>query len=84
MFGVYVTNPDLIVRLLELVSKESDVDFIKYLVTEQGVDVKGKPFVYTKTWCIRVLFLSIRKLKRTRGVVTRSPVTVSRSHLCVL
>ena len=48
MFNVYITDSDLIARVLELVIKKEDVDFIKCLVTEQGVDVNGEPFVYTQ------------------------------------
>ena len=68
MFNVYVLDPDLIVQVLELTTRKGDVDFIKYLVTEQGEDVKGKPFVCTETWFIRGLFLSIsfNSIKRTR------------------
>ena len=54
---VYVTDPDLMVHVLELAIEEGDTQFIKYLITQQGVVVKGKPFVYIKTMCSRVLFL---------------------------
>ena len=43
MFKVFITEPDLVTRVLELTICEGDVDFIKYLVTEQGVDVNGEP-----------------------------------------
>ena len=43
MFKIYVTEPDLVTQVLELTICEGDVDFIKYLVTEQGVDVNGEP-----------------------------------------
>ena len=43
MYKVYLTEPDLVTRMLELTIREGDVDFIKYLSTEQGVDVNGEP-----------------------------------------
>ena len=43
MLIVYFTEPDLVTRVLELTICEGDVDFIKYLVTEQGVGVNGEP-----------------------------------------
>ena len=46
MSKVYVTEPDLVTRVLELTICKGDVDFIKYLVTEQGVDVNGKPLLF--------------------------------------
>ena len=52
-----VTDPDLMVRVLELAIKESDTQFVRYLITEQGVVVKGKPLVYMKVMCSRVLLL---------------------------
>ena len=52
---VSALDPRLLDQVLELTTKEGDVDFIKYLITEQGVDVKGKPFVCTETWYIAFL-----------------------------
>ena len=43
MSKVYVTEPDLVTRVLELTSREGDLGFIKYLVTEKGMDVNGEP-----------------------------------------
>ena len=42
IFKVYFTEPDLVTRVLELTICEGDVDFIKYFVSEQGVDVRGE------------------------------------------
>ena len=43
MSKVFVTEPESLTRVLELTICEGDVDFIKYLVTEQGVDINGEP-----------------------------------------
>ena len=64
LFKVCVADRDSMVRVLELAIEECDVQFIKYLVTEQSVDVKGKPFVYTKQ-CTVHYFSSTRKLSLT-------------------
>ena len=33
----------LVMRMLELAVLECDMEFIKYLITEQSVDVNGEP-----------------------------------------
>ena len=42
MSTLFVTEPDLVTRVLRLTICEGDVGFIKYLVTEKGVDVNGE------------------------------------------
>ena len=37
------TVPGLINSVLELAVSEGDMNFIKYLVTKQGVDINGEP-----------------------------------------
>ena len=40
-----VAEPGLVERVLEQAVYKTDMDFIKYLVTEQGVAVKGKSLI---------------------------------------
>ena len=59
LFKVLVADPDSMVPVLELAIEECDVQFIKDLVTEQGVNVKGNPFVYPRhNMYSTVLFLA--------------------------
>ena len=48
------TVPSLILGILEQAVCEGDVDFIKYLLTKQGVDVNGEPlykhYSHPHTW----------------------------------
>ena len=45
---LFFVEPGVKERMLEQAVREGDMSFVKYLVTEQGMDVNGEPVVYIK------------------------------------